>query len=66
MMKTKVNICEINDAAHKARQLNSLLCCVYENGCEGIDADAELIGLAFDLIGKVSQVMDKIEQENNK
>ncbi|NIG74698.1 hypothetical protein F3J34_13980 [Klebsiella sp. Ap-873] len=61
-----MNALEAMSTAHYARQLNSLLENIFEKGCGGCESNNELIGLAFDLAGKVCSFMDKLDQEANK
>ncbi|MCK0552547.1 hypothetical protein KFO32_05580 [Pantoea ananatis] len=63
-MKTlSVDISEVLNAASRARQLTALLQTIFENGTEGCAKDDELVGLAYDLSGKVSTILSKFESE---
>lgn len=66
MAKPELDICEVMNAASKGRQLNALLQNIFEKGTEGCDADDELVGLAYDMCAKISQFLNKLEQEENK
>ena len=63
MKSSAVDISEVLNAASRARQLTALLQIIFENGTEGCAKDDELVGLAYDLSGKVSIVLSKFESE---
>lgn len=65
-MKAKIEIDELMGAASKARQLNALLQNIIEKGTDTCNADDELVGLAYDISGKVLTFLDKLEREENK
>lgn len=64
-MESKLDICEVLNAASRSRQLNSLLQNLFERGAEGCEADNELVGLAYDLCAKVSNFMTQLEKQEN-
>lgn len=66
MKNAKLDISDVRNAANRSRQLNALLQNIFERGTEGCEKDDELIGLAFDIAGKVSLFLDRLEQEENK
>ncbi|NWC65423.1 hypothetical protein [Cedecea sp. P7760] len=66
MKNNNLNICDVISAATYSRQLNALLQNIFINGAEGCEKDNELLGLAYDIAGKVCIFMDKLEKENNK
>lgn len=63
MKASDVDISEVLNAASRARQLTALLQTIFENGTEGCAKDDELVGLAYDLSGKVSILLSKFESE---
>lgn len=68
MMEQKLDISRILDAACRARQLNSLLQSIFENGTGigGCPHSDELVGLAYDICGKVTQFLVQLEEQENK
>lgn len=62
MAEYKLNSSNVVSASVQAKQLNALLQNIFTNGAEGCEADNELIGLAYDLAGKVCSFMDKLEE----
>lgn len=64
MKASSVDISEVLNAASRARQLTALLQTIFENGTEGCAKDDELIGLAYDISGKVSILLNKFEAES--
>ncbi|MCK0552605.1 hypothetical protein KFO32_05880 [Pantoea ananatis] len=64
MKASSVDISEVLNAASRARQLTALLQTIFENGTEGCAKDNELVGLAYDLSGKVSILLGKFESES--
>lgn len=66
MKNAKLDISDVLNAANRSRQLNALLQNIFERGMEGCEKDDELIGLAYDIAGKVSLFLDRLEQEENK
>lgn len=64
MKASAVDISEVLNAASRARQLTALLQTMFENGTEGCAKDDELVGLAYDLSGKVSILLSKFESES--
>jgi hypothetical protein len=65
-MKSKIDIMDILNAASKGRQLNALLQNLFEKGTDYCQADDELVGLAYDISGKIAKFLDLLEQEENK
>ncbi|WP_324030021.1 hypothetical protein GC087_06615 [Pantoea sp. JZ2] len=66
MTRDAIDISEILNAASKARQLTALLQNIFEKGTDTCDADDELVGLAYDLSGVISNLLNKIEEEENQ
>ncbi|MGG6196176.1 hypothetical protein ACQV2B_19110 [Pantoea allii] len=64
MKKSTVDISEVSNAASRARQLTALLQTIFENGTEGCAKDDELVGLAYDISGKVSILLNQLETES--
>lgn len=65
MKNAKLDICDVLNAANKCRQLSSLLQNIFERGTDGCEKDDELVGLAYDISGKVSAFLDRLEKEEN-
>jgi hypothetical protein len=65
MAEYKLNSSNVVSASVQAKQLNALLQNIFANGAEGVDADNELIGLAYDLAGNICLFMDKLEEREN-
>lgn len=65
-MNEKLDILQVLNAASSARQLNALLQNIFEHGTEGCTADDELIGLAYNIAGKVSLFLDRLEEQEDK
>lgn len=65
-MKNELDITQVLNAASRARQLNALLQNIFEHGTEGCTADDELIGLAYNIAGKVSLFLDRLEEQEDK
>lgn len=58
---------KLSDALDRAQQLNSLLENMFIKGtCSGVDANDPLLGLAYDLCGKVNNFLTRLEAEENK
>jgi hypothetical protein len=66
MKNTKLNILDVLSASLRGRQLHSLLQNIFERGTDGCEKDDELIGLAYDISGKLSVFLDQLEEEENK
>ncbi|MBN1086568.1 hypothetical protein JNO12_19135 [Erwinia aphidicola] len=66
MMENKLDIAQVLCAASRAKQLNALLQSIFERGTDNCTADDELIGLAYDICGKVCQFLDRLEEQENK
>lgn len=66
MKNAKLDICDVLTASNRGRQLNALLQNIFERGTDGCEKDDELIGLAYDISGKISGFLDKLEMEENK
>lgn len=64
-MKSKLDSLEVLSTASRGRQLNALLQNLFEKGTDFVKADDELIGLAYDISGKITKFLDQLEQENN-
>ncbi|MDC7862244.1 hypothetical protein SZ66_09395 [Pantoea ananatis] len=64
MTRDAIDMSEILNAVSRARQLTALLQTMFENGTEGCAKDDELVGLAYDLSGKVSIILSKFESES--
>lgn len=64
MKASSVDISEVLNSASRVRQLTALLQIIFENGTEGCAKDDELVGLAYDLSGKVSILLSKFESES--
>ncbi|MCW1971446.1 UNVERIFIED_ORG: hypothetical protein FHW05_000260 [Pantoea agglomerans] len=64
MKASSVDISEVLNAASRARQLTALLQTIFENGTESCAKDDELVGLAYDLSGKVLILLSKFESES--
>ena len=65
-MESKLDICEVLNAASRSRQLSSLLQNLFERGAEGCEEDNELVGLAYNLCAQASRFLDKLEEKENK
>lgn len=65
-MKNELDITQVISTTSRARQLNALLMNIFEKGSSsGCPADDELIGLAYDLCGKVTLFLDQLESKEN-
>ncbi|WP_431022056.1 Rop family plasmid primer RNA-binding protein [Erwinia rhapontici] len=66
-MKNKLDISQILNAASRARQLNALLQNIFEKGTSnGCPVDDEIVGIAYDISGKVTLFLDNLEAQENK
>ncbi|TDT01653.1 hypothetical protein [Erwinia rhapontici] len=67
-MESKLDIGQIIHAASIARQLTALLQNIFENGTGigGCPHNDELIGLSYDISGKVSLFLDELEKQEDK
>lgn len=63
MKQTTLDLSGVLNAASRARQLNALLENIFENGSRDCKADDELVGLAYDLSGKILIDLSYIESE---
>lgn len=65
-MERKLDIAQVLCAASRAKQLNALLQNIFERGTENCTPDDELVGLAYDICGKLCRFLDRLEEQENK
>lgn len=65
MENAKLDNRDVLNASRRGRQLNALLQSIFESGTDNCEKHDELIGLAYDISGKIASFLDRLEEEEN-